>query len=165
MLKFWSIRETDGRSLPASCASISFANPAGPRSGASHGCLDKCARVALSLLGYNPAPRAAKFCRSRPSTGQAHVPASIPDQATCQRARPSALLIVTREDLVPEFERLVEWKTRRGVPAVVLTLKWVESRTRPGIDQAETLRNSLVDAHAWGSSGCCGGATSVIPIR
>jgi hypothetical protein len=60
-------------------------------------------------------------------------------------------LIVTTEALVDAFQPLADWKTRRGVPTTIRTIEWIESRTRRGVDRAETLRNFLAEAYQlWG---------------
>jgi len=60
-------------------------------------------------------------------------------------------LIVTTQALVPSFEKLAAWKRRRGVRTEIRTIEWIESRTRHGVDRAETLRNFLVEAYQlWG---------------
>ena len=76
-------------------------------------------------------------------------------------------LIVAPEALAPAYTPLVEWKTRRGVPAAVRTLEWIESRTRRGVDRAETLRNFLSEAYSlWGVEWVLLGAdTELLPAR
>ncbi len=76
-------------------------------------------------------------------------------------------LIVTTQELVTAFEPLAAWKTRRGVPTQIRTIEWIESRTRRGIDRAETLRNFLVEAYAlWGVEYVLlGGDTGLLPAR
>jgi len=76
-------------------------------------------------------------------------------------------LIVTTEALAPGFAQLVEWKTRRGVPTAIRTIEWIESRTRRGVDRAETLRNFLAEAYQlWGIEYVLLGADSdFLPSR
>ena len=107
---------------------------------------------------------------------------AVPDAQKTQRSRqrgfdPTAdpsldgsgirYLVVTTEALAPAFAPLVEWKTRRGVPAAVRTLEWIESRTRQGVDRAETLRNFLIEAYTlWGVEWVLlGGDTGIVPVR
>jgi len=49
-------------------------------------------------------------------------------------------LIVTGAELDSVFQRLADWKTQKGVPAVVRTMDWVYANYT-GRDQAEQLRN------------------------
>jgi hypothetical protein len=76
-------------------------------------------------------------------------------------------LIITPAALQAAFQPLADWKTRRGVPATIRTFEWILSRTRQGMDRAETLRNFLVEAYAlWGVEYVLiGGDSDVIPSR
>jgi hypothetical protein len=78
-----------------------------------------------------------------------------------------AYVIVTNEEMAPVFEEFAEWKTKKGVPAVVRTVEWISQNYRSGADLAETIRNFLVDAYAkWGTEWVLlGGDTDVIPAR
>jgi hypothetical protein len=76
-------------------------------------------------------------------------------------------LIVTSEALAPEFQPLADWKTRRGVPTAIRSIEWIESRTRRGVDRAETLRSFLAEAYQlWGIEYVLlGGDTDILPPR
>ena len=76
-------------------------------------------------------------------------------------------LIVTNEEMAPEFQRLADWKTEKGVPAVVRTVEWIEQNARAGADLPETIRNFIRDAYEkWGIEYVLlGGDTEVIPER
>ncbi len=76
-------------------------------------------------------------------------------------------LIVTNEEMEPEFQRLADWKTRKGVPAVVRTVEWIEQNTRAGSDLGETIRNFMREAYEkWGVEYVLlAGDTDVIPER
>jgi hypothetical protein len=69
-------------------------------------------------------------------------------------------------DLPAEFERLAEWKTQRGVPAVVRTVHAIESQY-PGLDLAEQIRNFIIEAYElWGVDWVLlAGDTDVVPAR
>jgi hypothetical protein len=51
-------------------------------------------------------------------------------------------VIVTGEGLDSVFQRLADWKTQKGVPAMVRTVEWMYANY-PGRDQAEQVRNYL----------------------
>ncbi len=51
-------------------------------------------------------------------------------------------VIVTGEGYDSVFQRLADWKTQKGVPAVVRTVEWMYANY-PGRDQAEQVRNYL----------------------
>ena len=76
-------------------------------------------------------------------------------------------LIITNEAMEAEFQRLADWKTQKGVPAVVRTVEWIEQNTRIGSDVGETIRNFIRDAYEkWGVEYVLlGGDTAVIPER
>jgi len=76
-------------------------------------------------------------------------------------------LIITNEEMEPEFQRLADWKTEKGIPTVVRTVEWIEQNTRAGADLAETIRNFIKDAYEkWGLEYVLlGGDTDVIPER
>lgn len=76
-------------------------------------------------------------------------------------------LIVTDDEMKPAFELLADWKTAKGVPAVVKTMDEIKAVTPNGADDAETLRYFLTEAYQkWGVTWVLlGGDVSVIPIR
>jgi hypothetical protein len=91
------------------------------------------------------------------------VPSTLPQTG----GSPVEYVIVTSERLKPEFETLAEWKTAKGVRAVVRTVEWIEANYPRGSDLAETIRFFLRDAYAnWGTEWVLlGGDTDVVPIR
>lgn len=76
-------------------------------------------------------------------------------------------LIITNSAMESEFQRLADWKTRKGVPSVVRTVEWIVQNGRSGADLAETIRNFIIDAYEkWGVEYVLlGGDTDVIPAR
>lgn len=76
-------------------------------------------------------------------------------------------LIVTNEAMKSEFQRLADWKTKKGIPAVVRTVEWIEQNHWAGADLAETIRNFIREAYEkWGLEYVLlGGDTEVIPAR
>ena len=76
-------------------------------------------------------------------------------------------LIVTNEEMAPEFQRLADWKTKKGIPTVVRTVEWIEQNCRTGADLGETIRNFIREAYEkWGIEYVLlGGDTDVIPER
>ena len=49
------------------------------------------------------------------------------------------------------FQRLVDWKTKKGVPGTVVLMSWINSNYS-GYDSAEKLRNFIIDARDnWGT--------------
>jgi hypothetical protein len=69
-------------------------------------------------------------------------------------------------DLVSEFQRLADWKTARGMPAVVRTVGWIRTHYA-GHDDAARVRAFLVDAYEqWGTDFVLlGGDARVVPAR
>jgi hypothetical protein len=76
-------------------------------------------------------------------------------------------LIITNAEMESEFQRLADWKTQKGIPAIVRTTEWIEQNYREGADLAETIRNFIRDAYEkWGVEYVLlGGDTDIIPAR
>jgi hypothetical protein len=76
-------------------------------------------------------------------------------------------LIITSSAMEAEFQRLADWKTLKGVPAVVRTVGWIEQNYWSGADQAESVRNFIREAYEkWGVEYVLlGGDTDVISER
>ncbi len=117
--------------------------------------VDRFAPSALQMSSIHPAVRA-----DRPRGFQPTSDPSLDGSGV-------RYLIVTTEALVPSFQILADWKTRRGVPTAIRSIEWIESRTRHGVDRAETLRNFLVEAYQlWGVEYVLlGGDTDLLPAR
>ncbi len=75
-------------------------------------------------------------------------------------------VIITNENLAGDFQEIADWKTKKGVPAVVRTVEWIYSYY-PGVDQAEKVRNFIIDAYQnWGAHYIVlGGDIDVVPVR
>ncbi len=75
-------------------------------------------------------------------------------------------VIITEEPLVFEFQRLVEWKTQKGVPIIVKTVSWIKTNY-PGVDTQEKIRNFIKDANSkWGTNYILlGGDVNIVPAR
>jgi hypothetical protein len=77
-------------------------------------------------------------------------------------------LVVCPQALAGEFERLGEWKTRKGVRTEIVTLEDIAAEPLfAGVDLAEAVRNCI--AHHAATSGVewvlLGGDTDVVPAR
>ncbi|MBN1421175.1 MAG: hypothetical protein JXP34_20550 [Planctomycetes bacterium] len=77
-----------------------------------------------------------------------------------------AYVIVTDEAFVPAFQPLADWKTRKGVPARIVTTSWIYAEF-PGVDEAEKIRAFIRYARdAWGTTWVLlGGDVARIPTR
>lgn len=75
-------------------------------------------------------------------------------------------VVVTDPGYVASFQPLVDWKTRKGVPATTVTVDWIES-IYEGVDTQSRIRSFIADAAAaWGASWfLLGGDTQVVPAR
>lgn len=76
-------------------------------------------------------------------------------------------LIITNNSLKPAFERLADWKTKKGVPAVIKTIEEIEPNY-PGNDLQEKIRNFLKEAYRnWGAGlfVLLAGDVNIIPAR
>ena len=76
-------------------------------------------------------------------------------------------LIITDSAMEAEFQRLADWKTLKGIPAVVKTIEWIEQNYWSGADVAESVRNFIREAYEkWGIEYVLlGGDTDVITAR
>jgi hypothetical protein len=76
-------------------------------------------------------------------------------------------LIITDEAMLNAFEVLADWKTSKGIPAVVRTVTWIKSNYAQGLDDAETIRNFIKEAYQkWGTTYVLLGAdVQTIPVR
>jgi len=75
-------------------------------------------------------------------------------------------VIITNEALAAGFEEIAVWKTRKGTPAVVRTVEWINAHYT-GADLAERVRSFIKDAYQnWGSLYfLLGGDSQVVPLR
>ncbi|MBS3740749.1 MAG: T9SS type A sorting domain-containing protein [Candidatus Cloacimonetes bacterium] len=75
-------------------------------------------------------------------------------------------VIITSEDLVPEFGDLANWKNKKGFSAELVTAEWIYDEYS-GVDNAAKIRNFIKDAYQnWGTLWVLlGGDTQVIPDR
>ena len=117
-----------------------------------------------TLLGA-PRPAATTSFSSRTLKGRAE-----PFQATqvpSLMGSPVQYVIVTNNTMAAEFQRLADWKTQSGIPAVVRTVEWIRTQYPSGADDGERIRKFLQDAYArWGTKWVLlGGDTEVIPAR
>jgi hypothetical protein len=69
-------------------------------------------------------------------------------------------------DMITEFQRLADWKTRKGVPCVIRTVEWIADNYS-GADRPEKIRNFVVDASTyWGTNYILlGGDVDIVPSR
>ncbi|MFO7610505.1 MAG: C25 family cysteine peptidase [Candidatus Krumholzibacteriia bacterium] len=76
-------------------------------------------------------------------------------------------VIITDAAMAPEFQRLADHKTARGLPTVVLTREFIAGNYRNGADIQETMRMFIRDAYErWGTEFVLlGGDSDVLPPR
>jgi len=94
-------------------------------------------------------------------------PGFAPRYTPSLNGSPVDYVIVTNELLAPYFQDLADWKTEKGIPAVVKTVSWIEANYPGGCDTAEKVRLFLQDAYSsWGTTYVLlGGDTDVVPHR
>ncbi len=76
-------------------------------------------------------------------------------------------IIITNEELKPTFQTLADWKTKKGLPAIIKTIEEIEPNY-PGSDLPEKIRNYLKEAYSkWGASLyiLLGGDVNIVPAR
>ncbi|MCK4385744.1 MAG: hypothetical protein KAW52_05715, partial [candidate division Zixibacteria bacterium] len=60
-------------------------------------------------------------------------------------------VIITDDTFVSTFQPLADWKTKKGVPATIVTTDWIYANYS-GYDDAEQVRNFIKDAYQnWGT--------------
>jgi Peptidase family C25/FG-GAP-like repeat/FlgD Ig-like domain len=71
------------------------------------------------------------------------------------------------EDMIAEWQRLADWKTDTGHPALVVTTDWIEEEYPTGVDLAEKIRFFLRDGYLhWGLKWALLGAdVGLVPCR
>jgi hypothetical protein len=96
-------------------------------------------------------------------TAQPFKPTQIPSLL----GSPVEYVIITVDPYVSEFQRLADWKTESGVPAVVRTLSFIRQQYPFGVDDADKIRQFIRDAYSrWGTKWVLlGGDTDEIPTR
>ena len=92
----------------------------------------------------------------------------VPDIERSGGDEPFDYLVVCPESYAGEFERLAEWKTRKGVRANIVTLESIAADPLlQGVDLAESVRNCI--KHHYEESGISwvllGGDTEIVPAR
>lgn len=80
---------------------------------------------------------------------------------------PVEYVIITDDAQAAQYQRLADWKTRSGIPAVVRTISWIQANYPNGADTHETIRTFIRDAaQKWGTVWILLGAdTGIIPTR
>lgn len=76
-------------------------------------------------------------------------------------------LIITNEALKPAFQKLADWKTAKGVPAIIKTTEEILNEY-PGSDLPERIRNYLIACYyKWGAGlyVLLGGDYNIIPAK
>ena len=76
-------------------------------------------------------------------------------------------LIITNDAMAEEFQRLADYRTKQGIPAVVATREYIAANFRNGADIQETIRMFIRDAYQkWGVEYVLlGGDSDVLPAR
>jgi len=96
-------------------------------------------------------------------SSQGQAPAGAPMRLSGETA---TYLIITQDSLAAAFEPLMDWKTRKGLHARIVTIESINFQY-PGIDLQERIRNCIKDYYS--NSGTdwvlLGGDTQVIPDR
>ncbi len=108
-----------------------------PRGGAG----DRAVRASWLLSGPTPGAPAAPLAATGGPTDAASTPLAEDVDPALRR-----YLIITTESLAPAFEPLAAWKTRKGVPAAVVTVDEIAAACPDG-DAATRLREYLRSAY------------------
>ncbi len=128
---------------------------------------DRTYRELVETMVENPSEVAGKLSTVVDVGGAAVPEGFAPRYSPSLEGSPVEYVIVTNEALAPHFQELADWKTAKGVPAVVKTITWIEDNYPGGSDTAERIRLFLKDAFAsWGTTYVLlGGDTQIVPVR
>ncbi len=90
-----------------------------------------------------------------------------PTPAPSTEGSPVDAVIVAPDSLVGVWQRLADWRTAEGIATVVVAMGSVLASSRPGADDAETLRQYLADAYVrWGTRYVLlAGDSDGVPVR
>ena len=127
---------------------------------------DETYRRVVKSLVENPEDVSA--CRSLPAvSAEAEGGGFVPRERPSLEGSPVEYVIITGDALESRFQELADRKTRKGVPAVVRTVSWIEENYAGGADLAERVRFFIQDAYeSWGTVYVLlGGDTDVVPVR
>lgn len=80
---------------------------------------------------------------------------------------PVDMVIITSAELAPILEPLAQWKTERGITAVVRSVEWIRDNYPNGVDLGDTIRRFISDAASrWGTEYVLlAGDVDIIPAR
>jgi hypothetical protein len=76
-------------------------------------------------------------------------------------------IIITNNELKPSFSELALWKTKKGVPSIVVTIEEIIPQYE-GVDDQEKIRNYLKDVYKYWGPGIfllIGGDVEIVPSR
>jgi len=62
--------------------------------------------------------------------------------APSAEGQPVDYVIITTEDMIPEFQRLCDWKNKKGIISIIKTVDWVTCNYE-GVDAQEKIRNFI----------------------
>ena len=107
---------------------------------------------------------------ARPASAAAARPGAEPFVATqvpSLLGSPVQYVIITTDELQTQFQRLADWKTQCGIPAVVRTLSFIQQNYPAANDDADRIRQFIRDAYQrWGTQFVLlGGDTDIMPVR
>ncbi|NPD47921.1 C25 family cysteine peptidase [Lentimicrobium sp. S6] len=90
----------------------------------------------------------------------------MPDEFPNFNGQAVEYIIITNEALADGFQEIADWKTKKGVPALVKTVEWIYANY-DGVDKPEKVRNFIIDAYQnWGTQYfMLGGDSDVVPVR
>jgi len=75
-------------------------------------------------------------------------------------------VLITNQALSSGFQEIADWKTKKGIPAKIVTTEWID-QNYDGVDLQEKIRNFITYAfHNWGTIWfLIGGDVEVVPVR
>ncbi len=101
------------------------------------------------------------------AVGRIQKPVFAATQLPSLLGSPVAYVIVTSDSMAAQFQRLADWKTQTGVPAVVRTMTTIRQQYPYASDDADRVRQFVRDAYTrWGTKWLLlGGDVDAVPSR
>src|SRR5262249_54077968 len=88
-----------------------------------------------------PTGRRAATLTSMRSNAKGKAEPFAAEQLPSVLGSPVQYVIITNQAQAAQFQRLADWKTQSGVPAVVRTIEYIRQQYVAGVDDAERVRN------------------------
>ena len=124
---------------------------------------DKIYRKMVSALVTNPS--VIPVSKVKKSSSDIMKPLKL-TQLPSQESDEVPYIIITESPFDTVFQRLADWKTKRGLPTIVKKVSWI-NQNYFGVDLQDKIRNFIRDCYSnWGTVYVLlGGGPEIVPCR